>query len=134
MCGPVKPLSIHFEVFWFGREPGLFLNIHIAELVGVENLSAVLAFYVFGVILARHDAHSGVFAGRWHGVGGPIKKARYAESAASGRRLSSYFRANRLNCNGPCRNGNNAPFWAGLIAIIEKREAAIVYRPPRLLY
>ena len=40
-----------------GREPicgkaGLFLYLHIAELIGVENLSAVLALYELDVVLA----------------------------------------------------------------------------------
>jgi hypothetical protein len=44
------------------------LDGHIAEFVGVENLSAIEALDKFSVIFARHDAYLGVLTDRIHGV------------------------------------------------------------------
>ncbi len=45
-----------------------FLNGHVAEFVGVEDLSAIEAFDELGVIFSRHDADLGVLTDRIHGV------------------------------------------------------------------
>ncbi len=79
-CGRTQPQSdrrrwrlaplVQFRLFQIVRQcrqPVLFFYFHIPELIGVENLSAVLALYELDVILAGNNAHSGVFAGAWHG-------------------------------------------------------------------
>ncbi len=61
--------SIQLQVFCFGSEgveTTFFLDFHVPELIGVENLSAVQAFNKLHIILAGHDAHLGVFAGGRH--------------------------------------------------------------------
>jgi hypothetical protein len=45
-----------------------FLDGHIAEFVGVEDLSAIEAFDELGVIFARDNADLGMLTDRIHGV------------------------------------------------------------------
>jgi hypothetical protein len=45
-----------------------FLDGHIAEFVGIENLAAIEAFDKLGVIFARYDADLGMLTDRIHGV------------------------------------------------------------------
>src|SRR5271154_3457201 len=43
-----------------------FLNLHIAEFVGVEYLATIQTFDVFNVLFTRYDAYFRVFAGGVH--------------------------------------------------------------------
>ena len=58
----VKDLRVVRDVFCFGG----FLNLHVAELIGVENLAAFHAFNILDVFLAGDDTDFGVFAGGVH--------------------------------------------------------------------
>ena len=45
---------------------GFFLNLHVAELIGIEDFTALLTLHVFGIVFARDYSHLGMFAGRIH--------------------------------------------------------------------
>ena len=49
----------------------LAFDLHVAEFAGLKDLAAILAFDVFGILIARDDAYSGVGAGRVHELWSP---------------------------------------------------------------
>jgi hypothetical protein len=55
-----RPCSLFFDVLHFA------FDLHIAKLTGFEDLPALFAFDVFGIFIARDDAHSRMAADGIH--------------------------------------------------------------------
>ena len=75
-------LSLRKKCFWDVRHSSLFvgcflfLDRHVLQFTGLENVSAFLAFHIFGVFVAGDDLHPRMLAlfgtdfllGRWRGL------------------------------------------------------------------
>jgi hypothetical protein len=60
--GGTRPYSFLFFFFLFGR----FLNRHVVEFFGIENVATFQAFNIFGVFVSGNDSNLWVFAGGNH--------------------------------------------------------------------
>jgi len=54
--------AVFGHVFLFSR----FLDLHVAELFGVKDLSTLQALNELGIFVPGNDSHSGMFAGGRH--------------------------------------------------------------------
>ena len=61
-------LKIEYLLLFFTAFQGGLFDGDVVVFGGVEDLSTVLAFDEFGVVLAGDDLDDGMFAGRDHGV------------------------------------------------------------------
>jgi hypothetical protein len=70
-----------------------FLDFHVAELVRVEYLATIQAFYVFDVLFACYHAYFGVLAGGVHLGGLSVQPVLLGKIVPTGFRLSNLFLA-----------------------------------------
>lgn len=68
-----------------------FLDRHVAEFVGVEDLSAIEALDEFNIIFACHNPDPWVFADRIHGQFGRQSQLVMGQIVSSPERLSTGF-------------------------------------------
>jgi len=66
-CLDRQSATVASVVVIFFAVGNLLFNLHIAELVGVEDLAAFHAFNVLRIFRARDDSDSWVLAGTSHG-------------------------------------------------------------------
>jgi hypothetical protein len=53
-------------VFQAGFSIGVFFNLHVSELFGVEDIATLQALDIFSVFVPGYDAYAGVFADSCH--------------------------------------------------------------------
>jgi hypothetical protein len=59
---PEPALLVRFLLFLFGR----FLNGHVVEFFGIEDVATFQAFNIFGVFVSGYNSNPWVFAGGNH--------------------------------------------------------------------